>query len=147
MARDEQKHPNLKSNRRQCTHSREENMGTWRRKRSGNRELPRGTLIEWWTEALLSVTAQSAVILSSFPRSAVLFWVLLLFFPSLTSVCPSCLTNECVRKCFIFPSSDGGFIAGWPPAPLCCQALPCRRFLLRTEACCRLVPRIWGPVC
>ena len=31
---------------------------------------------------------------------------------SLTSVCLRCLTNECVRKCFIFPNSDEGFIPG-----------------------------------
>lgn len=35
------------------------------------------------------------------------------FFPlSLTSVCLRCLTNERVRKCFIFPNSDEGFIPG-----------------------------------
>lgn len=51
-----------------------------------------------------------------------------------TSVRPRCLTNECVRKCFLLPSSDGEFIRGTLPPPLCRHALPCGRFLPSPEA-------------
>lgn len=57
------------------------------------------------------------------------------FFPSLTSVCPRFLTNEHVKKCFIFPSTDGKFITYGSMLPLPCRhALPCKRFQLRAEA-------------
>lgn len=68
-----------------------------------------------------------------------------IFFPSLTSVCPRCLTNECVRKCFIFPSMDGEFITGSTSQsipPLSHHALPYGRFWLRAEG--QLIFLIWS---
>lgn len=44
------------------------------------------------------------------------------------------MPDECVRKCFLLPSSDGEFIRGILPPPLCRHALPCGRFLPSPEA-------------
>ena len=113
-------------------------MGMRRKKGTGT-DLPRRTSMERWDETSVSVTIRGAVISPSFPRNAVLFWVLL-FFPSHLSMPKMlrCLRNEWVSKCFIFPSTDGKFITGsasWsllpPPGR---HALSCKRFWLRAEA-------------
>lgn len=97
----------------------------------GPENLP-GALSQRRNETSVSVTLRSAIILSSFPRSAVLFWVLLFFSPS--HLCMPKMSD----KCLIFPSTGGESIMGisspsMPPPP-CHRALPCSRSHLRAEA-------------
>lgn len=79
-------------NTQQCKYSREENIGTGKKERSGNSKPPERLgygVIKWNRQ----VCHQSAITLSSFPRSAVLFWVLVCCFSFLFP-----LSHLCVPK-------------------------------------------------
>lgn len=135
---DEQKHPNSKSNTRQCTYSCAGNTGMWRRKWSGIREPPGGRTLLPSDEpkpcCLSLFRAPSFFFFFNPSHAALCYFGFCYFFSlSLTSVCLRCLTNECGRNALFSPIWMRGLFQG--SCLLLCVIMLCLggRCLLRAE--------------